>query len=54
MPVSVGGRVYAVNGDSRVRVSVITRGFPAILGWETGIENASKLEYNNLQSVGTL
>ena len=24
------------------------------LGWETGIENAPKLEYNNLQSVGTL
>jgi hypothetical protein len=24
------------------------------LGWETGIENSPKLEYNNLQSVGTL
>jgi hypothetical protein len=24
------------------------------MGWETGIENAPKLEYNNLQSVGTL
>jgi hypothetical protein len=24
------------------------------LGWETGIENAPKLEYNNLQSVGAL
>jgi hypothetical protein len=24
------------------------------LGWETGIENTSNLEYNNMQSVGTL
>jgi hypothetical protein len=25
-----------------------------ILGWETGIENTSNPEYNNMQSVGTL
>jgi hypothetical protein len=38
-----------VRGHVRSRVTD-----PLRLGWETGIENAPKLEYNNLQRVGTL
>jgi len=44
------------NGAQRRNILVETGALRErrILAWETGIENTSNPEYNNMQSVGTL
>jgi hypothetical protein len=45
----------AYRADRYVEVMLPTKNMSYLeLGWETGIENTSTPEYNNMHSVGTL